>query len=97
MPIEEEPVVGAVYQDDEGRSFEVISLDEDVGTVEVKYKDETVDEIDIDAWYEMELKRVVAPKEKDSEVEEDIDDDGADDYDDEDDEEDDDNDDDEEQ
>src|SRR5713101_6052589 len=83
MPIEEEPIVGATYQDEEGRSFEVISFDEDEGTIEVQYEDETVDEIDLDAWYEMELKRVAKPKdEKNSDKEEDLEEDDADDYDD---------------
>ena len=80
MPIEEEPIVGAVYEDEEGRSFEVIAFDEDVGTIGVKYEDETVNEIDIDAWYEMELKRVVSLEdEKKSEDDEDDKEDAADD------------------
>ncbi len=79
MPIEEEPIVGAVYEDEEGRSFEVIAFDEDVGTIKVQYEDETVNEIDIDAWYEMELKRVASLEdEKKSEGDEDYDDDAVD-------------------
>jgi len=58
MPMEAEPIVGAVYEDTEGRSFEVVSFDENVGTIEVQYADDTRDEIDLDAWYEMDLKRV---------------------------------------
>ena len=64
MPIEEEPIVGAVYEDEERRSFEVIAFDEDLGTIEVQYEDETVNEIDLDAWYEMELKRVASIKDE---------------------------------
>ena len=85
MPIEEEPIVGAVYENEEGRSFEVISFDEDLGTIEVQYEDETVEEIDLDAWYEMELKRVAAlEKGKDSDEDEDVEDKDENDYDDDD-------------
>ncbi len=98
MPMEEEPVVGAMYEDPEGRSFEIVALNEDDGTIEVQYEDGAVDEIDIDAWYEMELQPVKATppwKESTAEVEEeeeekpkpDDDDDDFDDYDDDDDDE----------
>ncbi len=96
MPIEEEPIVGATYEDDEGRSFEVISFDEDDGTIEVQYEDETMNKIDIDAWYEMELKRLATAKNENNsdededfedDVEDDDDEDEKDDFDDEDDEE----------
>lgn len=72
MPIEEEPVVGATYEDEEGRSFEVVSFDEDEGTIEVQYEDETLDEIDLDAWYEMELKRVASPEDDEASDEEEL-------------------------
>ena len=79
MPIEEEPIVGAAYEDEEGRSFKVIAFDEDVGTIEVQYEDETVHEIDIDAWYEMELKRVASIEDgKKSEDDEDYEDNAVD-------------------
>lgn len=81
MPIEEEPIVGARYEDEEGRSFEVIAFDVDEGTIEVQYEDETVNQIDLDAWYEMELKRVAALKDEKNPDEEDYEDDDADDFD----------------
>jgi hypothetical protein len=65
MPIEEEPVVGAVYEDEDGRSFEVISFDEDMGTLEVRYVDGTLNEIDLDDWYGMTLQRLESPEESD--------------------------------
>lgn len=55
MPMEEEPVVGAMYEDEDGLAFEVLSFDEDDGTIEVQYEDGEMSEIDIDAWYEMDL------------------------------------------
>ncbi len=58
MPMEEEPIVGAVYEDEDGRSFEVISFDENLGTIEIQYADGSLDEIDLDAWYDMDLTRL---------------------------------------
>lgn len=74
MPMEEEPVVGAMYEDEDGLAFEVISFDEDEGTIEVQYEDGEVSEIDIDAWYEMDLQKLksstVAEAEDEEEEEE---------------------------
>lgn len=95
MPIEEEPIIGAVYEDEEGRTFEVVSFDEDEGNIEVQYEDETVNSLDLDGWYEMEIKCISTPKDK-GDDEEDVPED-EDDYDDEDDDPDDDEDDDEEE
>lgn len=75
MPIEEEPVVGAVYEDEEGRSFEVTSFDEDDGTIKVRFEDESVNELDIDAWYEMEITCVSLPEDEDADDDDDMDDD----------------------
>ena len=70
MPMEEEPAVGAIYEDQDGLAFEVLSFDEDDGTIEVQYEDGEVGEIDIDAWYEMELQQVRAAEGDESEEEE---------------------------
>ncbi len=58
MPMQEDPIVGAVYEDSDGLAFEVTDFDEDEGAIEVRYDDGSVDEIDIDTWYEMELRRL---------------------------------------
>ncbi len=58
MPIQEDPVVGATYEDPDGQTFEVTDVDENEGAIEVRYDDGSVDEIDIDTWYEMELRRL---------------------------------------
>lgn len=58
MPIQEEPQVGSVYEDVEGKTFEVMGFDEDEGNIDIRYSDGTVDVIDIDAWYEMELQQI---------------------------------------
>jgi hypothetical protein len=70
MPMEEEPVVGAIYEDQDGLAFEVLSFDEDDGTIEVQYEDGEVGEIDIDAWYEMELQQVRSADRDESDEEE---------------------------
>jgi hypothetical protein len=76
MPMEEEPKIGAMYEDEDGKAFEVLSFDEDVGTIEVQYEDGSVAEIDIDAWYEMELESLKTGAWKEGEeVEEDDDED----------------------
>lgn len=82
MPIEEEPIVGAVYEDADGVTFEVIAFDEDEGAIEVRYEDGTVGEMDIDNWYETDLHRLHSDKAEEGDEEE-----GDEDLDDEDDEE----------
>jgi hypothetical protein len=58
MPMEKEPVVGASYVDPDGISFEILDFDEDEGIIEIQYADESVSDLDIDAWYEMDLRRL---------------------------------------
>lgn len=72
MPMEEEPVVGTMYEDEDGLAFEVLSFDEDDGIIEIQYEDDEVNEIDIDSWYELDLKKLksAAPKDEDEEEEE---------------------------
>jgi hypothetical protein len=73
MPMEQEPVVGAMYEDQDGIAFEVLSLDEDDGTIEIQYEDGSVDEIDIDNWYEMDLDQLEPGAWKEAEEEDDVD------------------------
>jgi hypothetical protein len=56
--MEEEPIVGAMYEEAEGRRFTVLSFDEDEATIEVEYEDGTVEGMDLDAWYELEAQQV---------------------------------------
>jgi hypothetical protein len=67
--MEEEPIVGAVYEDADGRAFEVIDFDEDEATVEIEYEDGTVEELDLDAWYDLDVQRVESDED---DLEEDI-------------------------
>ena len=72
----DEPVVGAVYEDreDDGRTFEVISFDENDGTIEIQYSDNTSDEIDLDDWYGMDLEQLESEEEEEEEAKDEPDD-----------------------
>ncbi len=70
MPMYEEPVVGAFYEDEDGRSFEVIAFDENDGSIEILYSDSTTDEIDLDDWYGLDLERLESDEEDEDELEE---------------------------
>lgn len=98
-----EPVKGQWYENvEEEETFRVLSVDEDAELVEIEYLDGDIEELDLDAWHEMDLERIEEPEgwagsdddddedEDDEEEDEDEDDDDWDDDDDEDDDEDDD-------
>lgn len=70
MPMEEEPVVGAMYEDEDGLAFEVLSFDEDDGIIEVQYEDGEVSEIDIDDWYELDLQQLDSSEWKETDEDE---------------------------
>jgi hypothetical protein len=90
-----EPVRGQWYQNvEEEEQFRVLTVDEDSELVEIEYLDGDIEELDIEAWHEMDLERIEQP-EGWSESEEDDDEDEDDDWDDDEDEDDDDLDDDE--
>ncbi|HEY1492131.1 MAG TPA: DUF6763 family protein [Steroidobacteraceae bacterium] len=85
-----EPVRGQWYQNvEEEEQFRVLTVDEDSELVEIEYLDGDIEELDIEAWHEMDLERIEQP-EGWSESDEDDDEDDEDDWDDEDDEDDDD-------
>lgn len=73
MPMEEEPVVGALYENPDGLSFEILALNEDDGTIEIQYEDGSVEEIDIDSWYELDLRPLKTADWKESTADEDDD------------------------
>jgi len=98
-----EPVKGQWYENvEEDETFRVLSVDEDAELVEIEYLDGDIEELDLDAWHEMDLERIAEPEgwagsdeddedEEDEEEEEEDEDDDEDDWeDDEDDDEDDD-------
>ena len=76
MPMYEEPVVGAFYEDreEDGRTFEVTAFDENDGTIEIQYSDGTTDEIDLDDWYGMDLEQLESDEDEEEDEAEEIDD-----------------------
>ena len=94
-----EPVAGQWYENvEEEESFRVLSVDEDSELVEIEYLDGDIEEIDLEAWHEMDLERTQEPEgwaetqkeEEEDEEDEDEDEDDDDDWDDDEDEDDDD-------
>ena len=73
-----EPVPGQWYQNvEEEESFRVLSMDEDSERLEIEYLDGDIEEIDLEAWREMDLERIEEPEgwsESDDEEAEDDDD-----------------------
>lgn len=62
MPTETDPVIDKWYRRlDDGTEFKVTSLDEDEATFEVQYIDGDVDVMDLDTWYEWDMKPIAAP------------------------------------
>ncbi len=84
-----EPVRGQWYQNvEEEEQFRVLTVDEDSELVEIEYLDGDIEELDIEAWHEMDLERIEQPEgwsESDDEDDEDEDDDWDDDEDEDDD------------
>ena len=88
-----EPVPGQWYENlEEEESFRVLSVDEDSELVEIEYLDGDIEEIDLEAWHEMDLEHTDEPEgwPEPEEDEEDEDEDEDDDFDDDEDDDDDD-------
>jgi len=57
-----EPRVGDWFQNHQRKDFEVVASDPDEGTIEIQYFDGDVEEIEFDAWYELELQPIDPPE-----------------------------------
>jgi hypothetical protein len=58
-----EPVRGQWYQNlEEEEQFRVLTVDEDSELVEIEYLDGDIEELDIEAWHEMDLDRIEQPE-----------------------------------
>ncbi len=84
-----EPVPGQWYENlEEEEQFRVLTMDEDSELVEIEYLDGDIEELDLEAWREMDLERIEEPEgwsDEDDESEDDEDWDEEDDEDEEDD------------
>lgn len=99
MSRDNEPVPGQWYENvEEEETFRVLTVDEDSELIEIEYLDGDIEELDIEAWHEMDLELTSEPEgwsdededddeeeeEEDEDEEEDDDDDDWDDDDDDD-------------
>lgn len=58
-----DPIEGNWYMDlDTGQKFEVLVVDDEAGIIEIQYFDGSVDQIDLDAWQEMNLEAIEEPE-----------------------------------
>ena len=81
-----EPVAGQWYENlEEEEQFRVLSVDEDSELVEIEYLDGDIEELDLEAWHEMDLERIDEPEGWSDDDEESDEDDDWDEEDDEDD------------
>ena len=58
-----EPVRGQWYENlEEEEQFRVLSVDEDSELIEIEYLDGDIEELDLEAWHEMDLERIDEPE-----------------------------------
>ena len=58
-----EPVPSQWYENlEEEESFRVLSVDEDSELIEIEYLDGDIEELDVEAWHEMDLERIAEPE-----------------------------------
>ncbi len=63
MAREYEPVAGQWFENvDENESFRVLSVDEDAELIEIEYLDGDIEELDLDAWAELDLEKIEQPE-----------------------------------
>jgi hypothetical protein len=58
-----EPTPGQWYENvEEEESFRVLSVDEDSELIEIEYLDGDIEELDVEAWHEMDLELTTEPE-----------------------------------
>jgi len=62
MATEYEPRVGDWYTNATAEIFEIVAYDEEDQTLEIQYFDGTVEELDLDTWYEMDIEPTAPPE-----------------------------------
>ena len=68
------PEVGNWYRRVNGNLFEVVAVDEDERTVEMQHFDGTIEELDFEAWRDVELEPAEAPEDWSGSVDVDLED-----------------------
>ena len=56
------PEIGSWFRVSEGKTFEVVAVDEKDLTVEIQHFDGTVEELDVDSWRQMSAESIEAPE-----------------------------------
>ncbi|MHB8405313.1 MAG: DUF6763 family protein [Gammaproteobacteria bacterium] len=56
------PAIGEWYADLQGVTFEVVTVDDEDGTIGVQYFDGTLEELDMDDWKELRAKPADPPE-----------------------------------
>lgn len=56
------PFIGSWYKDITGAVFEVVAIDNDDNTIEVQHFDGSVEELDLDSWWETPMVTVEPPE-----------------------------------
>ncbi len=63
MSRDNEPVPGQWYENvEEEETFRVLTVDEDSELIEIEYLDGDIEELDIEAWHEMDLELTDEPE-----------------------------------
>lgn len=58
-----EPTPGQWYENlEEEEQFRVLTMDEDSELIEIEYLDGDIEELDLEAWREMDLERIEEPE-----------------------------------
>lgn len=56
------PEIGSWFRVGEGKTFEVVAVDDKDQTVEIQHFDGTVEEVDVDSWRQMGAEPIQAPE-----------------------------------
>jgi len=56
------PVIGDWYRNITGENYEVVAIDEDDGTVEIQYFDGSLEELDLETWFETVFEPIEPPE-----------------------------------
>jgi hypothetical protein len=62
MATEYEPRIGDWYRTTGGDNFEIVALDPDDETLEIQYFDGTIEELELDTWYELNIEAIEPPE-----------------------------------
>ena len=63
MTTESDPIIGnRYYHPDKEQRFQVVAIDEESQAVEVQYFDGTLDEHELETWYQLNIETCEAPE-----------------------------------